>query len=51
MINLLLAEYIVNSHDPEDLCRILGVSCEELLEAFPEKLEDNVDKFEGWDDA
>lgn len=42
-----LEEDIINSLDPEDLVRILEISCAEVLEAFPDKLEEHMDKFVG----
>ena len=48
-MNLTLAELkekIVQLYDPDDIIEALEISTEELLDAFEEKLADNVLKFE-----
>jgi len=42
-----LKEKIVQMYDPDDIIEALEISTEELLNAFEDKLADNVIKFEG----
>jgi len=44
-----LIESICDSLDPEDLITLLEIDCAELLERFPDKLEEHASKF-GVDD-
>jgi hypothetical protein len=45
MNNELLKEYVINNFDPDDVLDALGITTEQLLEAFPEELEQNGYKF------
>lgn len=45
MNNQLLKEYVIDNFDPDDVLDALGVSVEQLLEAFPDELEQNAHKF------
>jgi hypothetical protein len=39
-----LYETIINTVEPEELVLILEVTTEQLIAAFPEQMEDNIDK-------
>ena len=45
MNNELLKEYIIDNYDPDDVLDALGVTTEQLLEAFPDELDANGYKF------
>jgi len=42
-----IKERIVKLYDPDDIVEALELNTEELLDAFEDKLADNIDKFNG----
>lgn len=40
-----LKDFIIGNYDPDDVLELLGITTEELLDKFQDKLEDNAWKF------
>lgn len=45
-----LKDLIIGNYDPDDLLELLGITTEELLDKFEEKLEENAWKFKEEDE-